>query len=298
MVSGPSRGLTAAPVDVAQFLLASSLVPLVLARDFVRDVPPWSFGLTPSWSAEQLGFFVLAGAILGLTSSRPATGLLGVAIGSLLGLAADLWWLAGFVRPEDQGFVSLLPQAEWRSNLTGSALALVSGASAGFSIGAAVRWLMRGRSRSPRRRPAGASLAALGVTLIGGPLLALAIASAAASSALVVPDGSQVQTVRFSGGGIGIDPTTLQSGATRFLCRYAPDAEPWVALLVTLPDGSDLDAIPPIQDYNATCDAGDSDVRWGTIADLRPGQYAWQQMDFSAETWRVIAMSPVIVVSP
>jgi len=273
-------------------------VPLVLARDFVRDVPPWSFGLAPSWSAEQLGFFVLAGAILGLTSSRPATGLLGVAIGSLLGLAVDLWWLTGFVRPEDQAFVSLFPQAEWRSLLSGSALALVGAVSAGFSVGAAVRWLVRGRSRSRRRRPASASLVALGVTLIGGPLLALAIASAAASSALVVPDGSQVQIVGFSAGAISIDPATLRPGATRFLCRYAPDAEPWGALLVTIPDGSDVEALLPIQDYHATCDAGDRDTRWGTIADLRPGQYAWQQIDNSAETWRVIAMSPVIVVTP
>jgi hypothetical protein len=221
-----SRGLTGAPVDVAQFFLAFSLVPLILARDFVRDVPPWSFAMTPSWSAEQLGFFVLAGAILGLISSRPATGLVGVAIGSLLGLAADLWWLAGFVRPEDQGFVSLLPQAEWRSRLAGSALALVGAVSAGFSMGAAVRWLVRGRSRSPLPRTAGAQLMSLGAAVIGGPLLALAIAWAAATSGLVVPEGSQVQTVRFAAGTISVDPAALRPGATRFLCLYAADAAP------------------------------------------------------------------------
>ena len=80
-MSGPSGRLAVAPADVAQFLFAFGLVPLVLARDFVRNVPPWSFGLTPRWSAEQLGFFLLAGAVLGLISNRPATGLAWVAIG-------------------------------------------------------------------------------------------------------------------------------------------------------------------------------------------------------------------------
>lgn len=297
-MSLPSRGLTVAPADVAQFLVAFSLVPLVLAWDFVRNVAPWTFGLTPSWSSEQLGFFVLAGAILGLTSSRAATGLAAVAIGSLLGLAADLWWLAGFVRPEDQGFVSLLPQVEWRSRMEGSALALVGAVCAGFSIGAAVRWWARGRSRGPVRRPAGASLVALGVTAIGGPILALAITSSAASSGLVVPDGSQVQTVRFSAGAISVDPAALRPSATRFRCLYGPDAEPWGALLVAIPDDSDVLALPLLQDYHATCETGVNDVRWGTVADLRPGRYAWQQIDNSAETWRVIATSQVIVVMP
>jgi hypothetical protein len=287
-----------APADVAQLLFGFGLVPLVLARDFVRDVPPWSFGLTPGWAAEQLGFFVLAGAILGLTSSRPATGLAAVAIGILLGLAADLWWLTGFVRPEDQDFVSLLSQAEWRSRLIVSALALVATVSAGFSVGAVVRRLVRDRSRRPRLRPAATDLVAVGVALIGGPLLAFGIASAAASSALVVPDGSQVQTVRFSAGTITVDPSVLRPGQTRFLCLFEPDSEVWGALLVAIPEGTDVGTLPPIPDYHATCDPGAVDASWGTVAELGPGQYAWQQIDNSAEIWRVIATSPVVVVTP
>jgi hypothetical protein len=138
----------------------------------------------------------------------------------------------------------------------------------------------------------------LGAAVIGGPLLALAIAWAAATSGLVVPEGSQVQTVRFAAGTISVDPAALRPGATRFLCLYAADAAPWGALLVAIPEGSDVEAVPPTQDYHATCETGDSDVMWGTVADLRPGGYAWQQIDNSAETWRVIATSPVIVVAP
>lgn len=290
------RRVSVAPPDVAQFLVAFGLVPLVLARDFVRDVPPWSFGLTPDWSVDQLGFFIVAGAMIGVVSRRPETGLAAVALGSLLGLAADLWWLAGFVRPEDQAFVSQLPQAEWRIRLVWSAVALLVGVAAGFSIGAVIRWLVRGQPRSGLRRRAGAMLAGIGLTVFGGPLLALAIAWTAASSGLVVPEGSQVQTVQFSADAISVDPVDLRPGSTRFRCLRSPDAPPWGALLVAIPEGSRVEAIAPSDDYEATCDPGDSDVRWGTVADLLPGRYAWQQIDNSDE-WRLVATSPVIVVT-
>jgi hypothetical protein len=286
-----------APLDVAQFLVAFGLVPLVLARHFVRDVPPWSFGLMPDWSIDQLGFCVLAGAIIGAVSRRPETGLAAVALGSLLGLAADLWWLAGFVRPEDQAFVSQLPQAEWRIRLVWSAVALLVGVAAGFSIGAVTRWLVRGQPRSGLRRRAGAMLGGIGLTVFGGPLLALAIAWTAASSGLVVPDGSQVQSVRLSAHAISVDPVDLRPGSTRFRCLRSSDAVPWGALLVAIPEGSSVEAIGPSDDYEATCEPGESDVSWGTVADLLPGQYAWQQIDNSGEVWRLVATSPVVVVT-
>ena len=43
---------------------------------------------------------------------------------------------------------------------------------------------------------------------------------------------------------------------------------------------------------------GDEGCQVELQADLQPGQYTWQQIDNSAEEWRVIATSPVIVVGP
>ena len=289
---------TPAPAGLAPFFFASGVVPLALASDFVRNVPPWPFGLLPGWSTEQLAFFLLVGTILGLTSSRPAIGLAGVAIGSLLGLAADLWWLTGFVRPEDQTFVSLLPQDEWRSRLAGAALALVGVVAVGFLVGAVVRWLVRDRSRPPRLRLRPTELAPIAAAVIGGPVLPLVIAMVAASSALVVPDGSQIQMVRFSAGQIVTDPAALRPGQARFLCLYAADAEPWGALLAALPEGAEPATLPATQDYDASCERSEGGVRWGSVAELRPGRYAWRQIDNSGETWRVVATSPVIVVTP
>lgn len=274
-------------------------MPLVLARDFSRNVPPWSFALTPTWSPEQLAFIALAGAVLGLTSGRAAVGLAGVALGTLLGLAADLWWIAGFVKPEDQAFVTLLPQAEWRSRLIGSALALLGVVCAGYVVGAGVRWLIRDRSGPPFRRPAGPELVAILVAVIGGPLLALGISSAAASSGLVVPDGAQVQTVSVSAGAITVDPAILRPGPTRFRCEVALDAAPAWASLIALPEGADIQTASPALDEKGTyCGIEPGDVMWGAIVDLRPGRYVWQQIDRQEQLPRTIATSPVFVVAP
>lgn len=269
-------------------------MPLVLARDFSRNVPPWSFALTPTWSPEQLAFIALAGAVLGLTSGRAALGLAGVALGTLLGLAADLWWIAGFVRPEDQAFVTLLPQAEWRSRLIGSALALLGVVCAGFVVGAGVRWLIRDRSGPSLRRPAGPELVAVLVAVIGGPLLALGIASAAASSGLVVPDGAQVQTVSVSAGAITVDPAILRPGPTRFRCHYGLDAAPGYAYLGDPEDA----AVSAAFDFLAACGFEPGVVMWGTIVDLQPGRYVWQQINVETELPRTVATSPIFVVAP
>jgi len=287
-----------APADLTRFLVAFGLVPLLLARDFARDVPPWSFALTPTWSTEQLVFTALAGAVLGVTSGRPAHGLAGVALGILLGLAADLWWLADQVRPYDQTFVTMLPQAEWHSRLTGSALTLFGAVSAGFLVGAVVRRLVRDRSGSPLRRPTRSEGIAIGLAVIGGQLLALGIASVSASSALLVPDGSQVQTVSVSAGAITIDPAVLRPGPTRFRCQFALDAAPGWAYLVAIPDGADVEAVSPTYDKaEPYCGPEPGKVTWGTIVDLRPGRYAWKQLDVQTEVPRTIATSPIIVVA-
>jgi hypothetical protein len=302
-----------APADLTRFFVAFGLVPLLLASQFVGRIGPpaavgepsivgglpWSFALTATWSLEQLVFIVLAGAVLGVTSGRPAQGLAAVGLGSLLGMAADLWWFAGWVRPEDQTFVTMLPQAEWRSRLTGSALGLIGGVSTGFVIAAVVRWLIRHRPRLSLRAATRSEFAAAGVAVIGGPLLALWIASAAASSALVVPDGAPVQMVWVSGGAIAVDPAVLRAGPTRFRCQYALDATPVWAYLIPLPNGVELDAVSPsFPDYRSACGQEPGKVTWGGVADLQPGRYVWVQIDNSTDVQRTIATSPAVVVTP
>lgn len=293
MIARPRQPIDA-PADVTRLLVAFGLVPLLLGQvDPGLTSPPWSFALAPTWSIAQLGLIALAGAVLGVTSSRPAHGLAGVTLGILLGLAADLWWLAGQVTPDDQAFVSFLSPTVWRSSLTGSALALFGAVSAGFLVGVVVRRLRQGRSGPPLRRPTGSEAAAIGVGVISGPLLALAIASAGASSALLVPDGAQVQTIGVSAGSITVDPVILRAGPTRFRCQLATDATSAEALL--LPEGVD----PVTVETNPYPHCGSSQsgsLTWGTVADLHPGRYVWQQIDPTGP--RTIATSPVVVVAP
>lgn len=193
-VAVPGRAIVT-PADVTRFLVAVGLVPLLLASEFVGRIgppaqeyepavvndPTWSFALTPTWSLEQLVFIGLAGAVLGWTAGRSAQGLAAVGLGILLGLSADLWWLAGFVTPDDQSFVTMLPQAEWRSLFIGSALGLLAALAGGFLAGVVARRLMRHRLRRSLRRPGGPEAVAIGLAVIGTPLLALGIASVAAS---------------------------------------------------------------------------------------------------------------------
>ena len=181
LIAGP-RAPIIAPADLTRFLVAVGLVPLLL----VIVGPPWSFALTPSWTIQQLVVIALAGVGLGVTSARPAQGLAGVTLGILVGLAVDLWWLAGWVGPFDQGFVTLLPRSEWRSRLIGAALSLLGVISAGYLVGAVVLRPLRDRSPRELRRPTVAEAVAVGLAVVGAPVLALVMASAAASSALVV----------------------------------------------------------------------------------------------------------------
>jgi hypothetical protein len=296
-VIAPARRPIVAPVDLTRFLVAFGLVPLLFAREFERDVPPWSFALTPSWATGQLVFIALAGAVLGVTSSRPAHGVAAVALGVLLGLVADLWWFASWVKPYDQTFVTMLPHAEWRSRLTVSALALLGSVSAGFVVGAVVSRLVPDPTGFRLRRPTSSEAVAFGLALVGGPILALGIVLAAASSALVVPVGAQVETVSISAGSIAVDPAILRPGSTRFRCQFAVDAAPGWASLVAVPEGGDLDPVAPSVD-EASCGFEPGTVTWGTIADLQPGRYVWKQLDLQSEVARTIAISPVVIVSP
>jgi hypothetical protein len=308
-----SRQPIVAPADLTRFFVAFGLAPLLLASQFVgRTGPPaavgepailgglpWTFALTATWSLEQLVFIILAGAALGLTSGRPAQGLAAAGLGILLGMAADLWWFAGWVRAEDQTFVTMLPQAEWRSRLIASGLGLIGAVSAGFVIAAVGRWFARHRPLVSLRTATRSEFASVGVAMIGGPLLALGIASAAASSALVVPDGAQVQMVWVSGDAIAVDPAVLRIGPTRFQCHYAFDATPAWAYLVPLPNGVDIGAdSPSLPDYRSACGQDPGKVTWGTIVDLRPGRYVWMQIDNTTEVQRTISTSPVVVVTP
>ncbi len=305
------------PADRTRFLVAFGLVPLLLARDLQRGHLPWSFALMPTWSMEQLALIGLAGAVLGVTSGRPAPGLAGVALGILLGLAVDLWWLAGWVKYYDQSLVTMLPQAEWTAHLTRSALELLGVVAGSFLVGAIVRRLIRDRSGPPLRRPTRSEIVAFGLAAIGGPLLSLGIAAAAASSALVVPDGAQVQTVRVSAVAIAVDPVVLRPGPTRFLCIFTPEtastiAEYLVAVpahLVAVPEGVDVEAAPSAQgDIISSCySQGPGTVDWGPPADLRPGRYAWRLIDYwpidhqtglYLDDPRMIMDSPIFVVAP
>lgn len=311
MTAGPRQSIVA-PADLAGFLVTFGLVPLLLASEFVGRIgppaqdyepavmnDPWSYALTPTWSLEQFVFVALAGAVLGWTANRPAPGLAAAGLGILLGLSADLWWLAGFVKPEDQTFVTMLTQAEWHSRLGGSALGLLGAVSAGFLIGAVIRALIRSGPRRLRSRPTRPEAFALGLAIIGGPLMAIGIASVAASSALVVPDGAQVQRVRVSAGAITLDPVVLRPGSTRFLCDYSLDAVPAWAYLIPLPEGVDGETVSPsFDDYDATCGVEPGVVTWGTVADLQPGRYVWMQIDNETEVLQEIATSPVLVVAP
>lgn len=288
------RQPTVAPADLARFLVAFGLVPLLL----VRDSPPWSFALTPTWSTEQLVFIALAGGVLGVTSGRPAQGLAGVTLGILLGLAFDLWWLAGWVTSYDQTFVTMLPQAEWHSDVTRSALALLGGISVGFMVGAAVKRLIRDPSATRLRRPTRSEAVAVGLAVIIAPLLAVTIASAAASSALLVPDGAQVQTVWVSAGTITVEPVTLRPGPTRFRCHFAPDAPSEWARLLARPPGVDVEVASPSFEDLSACGFEPGSVTWGTVTDLQPGRYVWTQIDMRTEVLQTIATSSVFVVAP
>ena len=140
------------------------------------------------------------------------------------------------------------------------------------------------------------------MVVIGGPLLAVSIASAAASSALVVPDDAQVQTVRVSAGTIMVDPTVLQPGPTRFRCEFAGDAAPEWASLVALPEGTDVETAPSrFDDYYSSCGLEPGSVSWGTTADLEPGRYVWRQIDYLIDYQtdpRTVTTSSVIIVAP
>jgi hypothetical protein len=285
-----------APPDVARFLVAFGLVPLLLARvDVSRLDPPWAFALTPTWTTVQFIVIALAGVVLGATSGRPVHGLAAVAIGLLSGLAVDLWWLAGWVKPYDQTFVTMLTQAAWRSDLTAAALTLIVVASVGFGIGAFARPWLRDRSAPARRRPDNSEVVALGVAVIVAPLLAIGIASAAASSALVVPDGAQIQAVSVSPGGIAVDPVVLRPGPTRFRCQYAQDATPDWAGLVAVPEG--VESVPASFDTTvSTCGSEPGSLTWGTTGELVPGRYVWIQIE-QTEVPHIVSRSPVVIVA-
>jgi hypothetical protein len=294
-LTGPERSPGIAPLDVARFLVAFGLVPVLL----VRSNPTWSFALDPTWSTGQLAFIALAGLVLGLGGGRLSFGLAGITIGALLGLGVDVAYLAGWVKPYDQTFVSLLPAAEWRSRLLVSALLLAGTAAASFAIGWVASRLIRERRarRAPRsRRPAASDAIAITLAVVAVPLLALGIATDT-GAALVVPEGAQVQTIRVSAGSITADPLVLRSGPTRFLCIYSSDAAPAWTYFSAIAESGDAETATRL-DEASNCGFEPGSVSWGTVADLRPGRYAWDQRDNYTEPVRIIATSPVVVVTP
>jgi hypothetical protein len=272
---------------------------VLVSSGLTGDGRPWSFALTPGWSLGQLIVIVLAGVALGVTSDRPAHGLAAVTLGVLLGLAVDIWWLAGFVEPYDQAFVTMLPQAAWRSDMIRAALTMFGLVTAGFATGVVARRFLRGRSGSAARpRPTGSEAVALGVALIFGPLLAVGIASAAASSALVVPDAAQVQTVEVSNGAITVDPVVLRPGQWRFRCHFGADAAPDWARLVAVPEGVEPDTVTATSDNEYSwCGQTPGRSSWGAIGDLQPGRYMWIQFE-PTEIPRILARSRAFVVMP
>lgn len=290
------------PADLARFLVAFGLPPLLLAREFARGLPPWTIALTPGWSADQIIVSGLVAAVLGATTPRPAHGLAAVALGTLLGLAADLWWFAGWVQPDDQAFVTMLPRAEWQSRMTMAALLLLASVGAGFLLGATVRVARHDRPGISVRRPTRPEVLAVGLAVIGGWILALGLGATAATSPLVVPDGAQIQTVVLSAGAITVEPADLRPGPTRFRCqfRFGVDAPAFEALLVAIPVGADPASLtPPFNSWDGSCGPSDYEVtQWGTVGDLRSGRYVWVQIDNSSEVQRTVATSGVVAVSP
>ena len=300
ILSAARRQLIVARADVARFLVAFGIAPLVLlSGGLAGDGPPWSFVLTPSWSLGQLVLIALAGAGLGATSGRPAHGLAAVTLGMLLGLGVDLWWLAGFVKPYDQVFVSLLPQEVWRSDMVLAALTMLGLVSAGYATGAvAWRFLTGLKGQTDRPRPDHLDAVALGVAFVGGSLLAVGITEAAASSALVVPDGALIQTVEVSHGAITVDPAALRSGQWRFRCHFGADAAPEWARLVAVPEDGELDlGSARLDEEVSACGQTPDSSTWGTIGDLQPGRYVWIQFE-PTETRHLIATSSPFVVVP
>jgi hypothetical protein len=267
-------------------------VPVLL----VRSNPTWSFALDPTWSTGQLAFIALAGLVLGLGGGRLSLGLAGITIGALLGLGVDVAYLAGWVKPHDQTFVSLLPAAEWRSRLVESALLLAGVAAGCFVIAWAASWLVRERRAPDLRRPAGSDLIAVALAVVAVPLLTLGIA-ADTGAALVVPEAAQVQTIRVSAGSITADPLVLRPGPTRFLCAYSGDAASAWTYLTAPAESGDAGTATRL-DYASACGFEPGTMSWGTVADLRPGRYVWEQRDNTAEPVQIIATSPVVVVTP
>lgn len=284
-----------APADLARCFLAVGLVPLLL----VLDRPPWSFTLTPGWSVQQLAVIAVAGVGLGLLPGRPAQGIAAVALGSLIGLGFDLWWLAGWVKPYDQDFVTTLGVDAWRSSLLWAALALWAVVSAGFVAGVIVSRQVRRDFPAERPRLTRAEATALGFAVIGVPLLAAGLATTAASSGLVAADDVQTQSVWISRDAIALDPLSLRPGPTRFRCHVAPDATREWARLIARPEGGSGQALPAFPEDFSACSAYEpgSEV-WGTVADLRPGRYVWAQYAYGETSVRPITMSPAFVVGP
>jgi hypothetical protein len=286
-----------APPDLARFLVAFGLVPLLFVTvDPALVDPPWSFVLTPAWSSTELLVIAAAGGAMGVTSGRPAQGLAAVTLGVLCGLAVDLWWFADQVTPSDQAFVTMLVSDEWRSRAAGSAAVLAGAIATGFTLGALIRWVV-GRDRfAALRRPTRSEAVAIVMAAIGGPVLALVIASAGAASPIVVADGAQVQVVLVMADSIEVDTATMRPGPTHFRCQFAPDAtSEWTRLVVARPI-VDIESDEIGADDLSLCGPRAGREAWGPVAELPPGRYMWIQWDPQAP--RLNATSSVFVVGP
>src|SRR5215213_3969046 len=139
----PPRLVVAA--DVAAFGVAFGVVPLVLALLAPPDPARgrravWALALEASWSPLQIIAIVLTAAVLGWLAWGRVQGWAAVALGMVLGLAVDLWWFGTWA---ERGFVSILPQDEWRLRMVASTLTLIGAAGAGFFVAAAVRRVFR-----------------------------------------------------------------------------------------------------------------------------------------------------------
>jgi len=297
--SRPAASRLVVPGDVALFLVAFGVVPLVLAilspHESQRGtVEPLSFAQVPTWSITQVVAFVLAGGLLGWSATRLARGLAAVGLGIVLGLAVDLWWFAGWV---ERSGPSTLPEGEWLASLAASALILVGALYAGFALSAVARRLTRGgRSLGSPTKP---DLVAAAVALVAVPLLALTVAAAAASSPLVAPRGGQIQTVRVSAGAIDVEPAALRAGPTRFRCEFGSDAIlSSSANLFPISEGTDVNAVSPLSEESASSCGPQIGTSWGTAAVLEPGRYVWMQFDFARDVPAVAGLSQVVVVTP
>jgi len=129
MIAGPRQPIVA-PADLIRFV-AFGMVPLLFPKSLARDVPPWSFALTPTWSTEQLVFILERSKPTMTTLKSPLTRV-EWGFGLRWVLATTVGWVVGFAICE--AFEAFL-----------GPFTVVEGAVIGISVGIGQWLVLKGR---------------------------------------------------------------------------------------------------------------------------------------------------------